>query len=241
MDINIGDKVKFLTSVGGGTVSGFRKGGYILVEDEDGFEIPVRETEIVKTSHPPKGGDSMSSENKNNNDTVPKRVEYGIPPADANVPEDDYVKSLEKRIIRLEMMVHQLENRIERLESVKVQQKAEREKQNQRLAAAGKAKAERESKSADDILEVDLHIDQLLDNTTGMGAKDIKDYQIKVFKEVMEAHKGQKGKRIVFIHGNGDGVLRKSILTELKYSYKQCQWQDASFQQYGFGATMVII
>ena len=43
------------------------------------------------------------------------------------------------------------------------------------------------------------------------------------------------------IHGNGDGVLRKAILTELKYSYKTCRHQDASFQQYGFGATMVTI
>ena len=44
---NIGDKVRFLNDIGGGKVSGFQKGGIILVEDDDGFEIPVREQEVV--------------------------------------------------------------------------------------------------------------------------------------------------------------------------------------------------
>ena len=36
-------------------------------------------------------------------------------------------------------------------------------------------------------------------------------------------------------------VLRKAILQELKYKYKNYESQDASFREYGFGATMVII
>ena len=51
----------------------------------------------------------------------------------------------------------------------------------------------------------------------------------------------KKGQKIVFIHGKGDGVLRKGILQELKYKYKNYQSQDASFREYGFGATMVTI
>ena len=51
----------------------------------------------------------------------------------------------------------------------------------------------------------------------------------------------QKEQKIVFIHGKGDGVLRKAILQELKYKYKNYESQDASFREYGFGATMVII
>ena len=39
---------------------------------------------------------------------------------------------------------------------------------------------------------------------------------------------------IVFIHGKGDGVLRKAILQELKYKYKNYESQDASFREYGF-------
>ena len=57
----------------------------------------------------------------------------------------------------------------------------------------------------------------------------------------MELYKHQQGKRIVFIHGKGEGVLRKAVLDELKRKYPRCKWQDASFQEYGFGATQVII
>lgn len=39
----------------------------------------------------------------------------------------------------------------------------------------------------------------------------------------------------------GEGVLRNAILKELKYKYKNCDVQDASFREYGFGATQVTI
>ena len=34
-----GDKVRFLSEVGGGKVAGFQGKNIVLVEDEDGFEI----------------------------------------------------------------------------------------------------------------------------------------------------------------------------------------------------------
>lgn len=92
-----------------------------------------------------------------------------------------------------------------------------------------------------DIIEVDLHIDELLDDTHGMGNKEMLDYQLGKFREVMEANKHKREQKIVFIHGKGDGVLRKAVLDELKRKYSNCRCQDASFQEYGFGATMVTI
>lgn len=90
-------------------------------------------------------------------------------------------------------------------------------------------------------LEVDLHIDALLDDTTGLGHKEMLDYQLSKFHEVMETYGHEREKKIVFIHGKGDGVLRKALIEALKYRYKTCRYQDASFQEYGFGATMVTI
>ena len=90
-------------------------------------------------------------------------------------------------------------------------------------------------------IEVDLHAHELLETTAGMSAGDIKEYQLGVFRKTMDEHIKEKGRRIVFIHGKGDGILRNAIITELKHHYKSCTYQDASFQQYGFGATMVII
>ena len=92
-----------------------------------------------------------------------------------------------------------------------------------------------------DILEIDLHAHELLDTTAGMSNSEILNYQLDVFRKTLEEYKNKKGQKIVFIHGKGDGVLRKSILQELKYKYKNYESQDASFREYGFGATMVIV
>ena len=88
---------------------------------------------------------------------------------------------------------------------------------------------------------VDLHIDKLLDNTIGMSHADILNYQMEKFKESLEKYRGEKGAKIIFIHGKGDGVLRHSIINILNYQYKKYQYQDASFQEYGYGATQVTI
>ena len=66
-------------------------------------------------------------------------------------------------------------------------------------------------------------------------------YQVDRFHAVMEEYADRKGQRIVFIHGKGEGVLRAAIEKELKTRYKSCEYQDASFREYGFGATMVKI
>ncbi|MDP4270627.1 MAG: DUF2027 domain-containing protein [Bacteroidota bacterium] len=91
------------------------------------------------------------------------------------------------------------------------------------------------------ILEIDLHINNLLDNTAGLSNADMIQYQMDKFREVMTENQKIKGRKIVFIHGKGEGVLRKAILDELKSKYKSCTYQDASFREYGFGATMVTI
>ncbi len=91
------------------------------------------------------------------------------------------------------------------------------------------------------IIEVDLHSQELLDTTAGMSSGDILQYQLDKFHAVLEEHKGKRGQRIVFIHGKGEGVLRSEIENQLKTRYKSYYYQDASFREYGFGATLVMI
>lgn len=90
-------------------------------------------------------------------------------------------------------------------------------------------------------VEVDLHADALLDTTAGLEPRDILDYQLRTFRATMEKYARHRGRKIVFIHGKGEGVLRAAIVKELKSRYRTCRWQDASFREYGFGATMVTI
>lgn len=96
-------------------------------------------------------------------------------------------------------------------------------------------------KKREELIEVDLHINALLDDTSGMTHGDMLNYQIDVFRKAMDEHIVESGRKIVFIHGKGDGVLRSAILKDLKSRYKGCSWQDASFREYGFGATLVTI
>ena len=60
-------------------------------------------------------------------------------------------------------------------------------------------------------------------------------------RRVLDRYKTNKGQKIIFIHGKGEGVLRQAIIHELNYKYKHFQYQDASFQEYGYGATQVTI
>ena len=91
------------------------------------------------------------------------------------------------------------------------------------------------------IVEIDLHADELLETMVGMENKDILEYQLDVFRKTMEEYKLHRGQKIVFIHGKGEGVLRQRIIWELQTKYKRHHHQDASFKQYGYGATMVTI
>ena len=45
--MRIGDRVRFLNEIGGGRVAGFQGKNIVLVEDEDGFQVPMLMTEVV--------------------------------------------------------------------------------------------------------------------------------------------------------------------------------------------------
>jgi hypothetical protein len=45
--MKIGDQVRFLSEVGGGRVAGFQGKNIVLVEDEDGFQMPMLINEVV--------------------------------------------------------------------------------------------------------------------------------------------------------------------------------------------------
>jgi hypothetical protein len=92
-----------------------------------------------------------------------------------------------------------------------------------------------------DIVEVDLHIKELLDNTTGLSNKEILDIQLEKVESEMRAAIQSNVKRIVFIHGLGQGVLKLEVVKLLQSKFSKYYFQDASFREYGYGATMVIL
>ena len=91
------------------------------------------------------------------------------------------------------------------------------------------------------LIEVDLHIGELTDSLTGMEPKDMLEMQLGAVRKHMKANCSRIGQKLVFIHGKGEGVLRKAVLDLLKKEYPKAELQDASFREYGFGATLVTI
>lgn len=92
-----------------------------------------------------------------------------------------------------------------------------------------------------EVVEIDLHINELIDNSAGLSNGEILEIQKeKVLSEMKTAI--QTGvKKIVFIHGVGQGVLKQEVLKLLKTKFGKYYTQDASFKEYGYGATMVIL
>lgn len=96
-------------------------------------------------------------------------------------------------------------------------------------------------KRAAEIVEVDLHINELLDNSTGLSNSDILALQIEKVESEMKLAIQSGVRKIVFIHGIGQGVLKQEVTNILKSKFRKYYFQDASFKEYGFGATMVIL
>ncbi len=365
--MKIGDRVRFLNDVGGGIITGFQKGNIVLVEDEDGFDIPVMASDVVVVTTDDYNiakVNTIERDTSSNNQRKPKIVipsdDVEIDPADKDItykpkPEEradgeqlnvllafvpvdiqnfskttfecylindcnyyiNYAYMSQENAsyklrsqgtiepntkIFIEEVTHSMLNEIERvavqlfaykedkpflpkpsihvelrIDSTKffkfhtfreglffdeptlefhivkddkairplvVDSQALEEsmltKREERRERPERARISKRS-NVKDIIEVDLHAHELLETTAGMSAGDIKEYQLGVVRNTLDSHLKDKGRKIVFIHGKGEGVLRNAIINELKHKYKRCSFQDASFQQYGFGATMVIV
>ncbi len=104
-----------------------------------------------------------------------------------------------------------------------------------------KTNANKKKKSIDksQILEVDLHIHHLIPSEKGMSNFEILGLQLKIAKSKLELAIKKKNQKIVFIHGIGEGVLRRELHLLLK-KYP-VEYHEGSYQKYGQGATEVVI
>ncbi|MCX7954084.1 MAG: DUF2027 domain-containing protein [Bacteroidales bacterium] len=92
------------------------------------------------------------------------------------------------------------------------------------------------------IVEVDLHIEALLNDYKNLSPYQILNIQLAHFRKKMEECIDDKNvKRVVFIHGVGNGTLKLEICKILQKEYAHYDYQDAPYSEYGEGATMVIL
>jgi hypothetical protein len=91
----------------------------------------------------------------------------------------------------------------------------------------------------DGHFEVDLHIEELIDDASGMDNASMIQYQLRHFNKCLDEAKNRKLWKFIAIHGVGKGVLRNEIRQLIKS--EGLKFQDASYQRYGYGATEVLM
>ncbi|HBF88085.1 MAG TPA: hypothetical protein DDX39_05535 [Bacteroidales bacterium] len=92
-----------------------------------------------------------------------------------------------------------------------------------------------------DLMEVDLHIEKLIEKYVGMSNSEILIHQISHFRTKLEYAMLNNVRKIVFIHGVGNGTLKHELRKTLTEFYPDLKFQDASFMEYGYGATLVFL
>ncbi|MDO4880594.1 MAG: Smr/MutS family protein [Capnocytophaga sp.] len=90
------------------------------------------------------------------------------------------------------------------------------------------------------IMEIDLHIEQLVENPRGMQNYEMLTKQLNVARYQLEFALMNNFQKVIFIHGVGEGVL-KMELEYLLSRYEAISFYDADYSKYGQGATEVYI
>jgi len=80
------------------------------------------------------------------------------------------------------------------------------------------SKQKQELQSLD--IEVDLHIHELVDNENGLSNADMLQIQMQKFRTELEKAIDERRRKIIFIHGIGNGVLKMELRKELDTKYK---------------------
>lgn len=90
------------------------------------------------------------------------------------------------------------------------------------------------------VAEVDLHLHELIDNEKSLNDAEKLTYQLAFFERRLNAAIRDGKKKLIVIHGVGEGILREEVRKVLQY-YDNVQFHDADMRRYGAGATEVII
>lgn len=87
---------------------------------------------------------------------------------------------------------------------------------------------------------VDLHIGEIVDNIAGLSSHDMFLLQIRHFEKTLKSAMDNKFRKVTYIHGIGNGVLKNAIVEKLK-DYEGLEDKSASLAEYGHGAIDVLI
>lgn len=87
---------------------------------------------------------------------------------------------------------------------------------------------------------VDLHVGEIVDNIAGLSSHDMFLLQLNHFVKTLESGLANNFRKITYIHGIGNGILKNAIIEKLK-DYEGLENNSASLADYGQGAIDVIL
>lgn len=88
--------------------------------------------------------------------------------------------------------------------------------------------------------EIDLHIEELVDSKSGLTNSEILSIQLESFEKEIQYCLSNGIKKLIVIHGVGNGKLKQEIISVLK-TIDDISYYDASYKNYGYGATEIMI
>jgi dsDNA-specific endonuclease/ATPase MutS2 len=88
-------------------------------------------------------------------------------------------------------------------------------------------------------MEINLHIEELLDNYSRMSNAEIVQVQLRHFTKALDKAISGHYKKLIVIHGVGNGRLKQEVRAIL--DSENITYYDASYAKYGFGATEVVL
>jgi dsDNA-specific endonuclease/ATPase MutS2 len=100
--------------------------------------------------------------------------------------------------------------------------------------------SKRKLKGSDLTLEIDLHIENLVNSHRFLTNGEIIVIQLNHFQSKLEYAIRKKMQKVIIIHGVGNGILKTEIRKILS-NYSSISYYDAPFHKYGYGATEVRI
>jgi hypothetical protein len=86
--------------------------------------------------------------------------------------------------------------------------------------------------------EIDLHIEELIDSHKNLTNYEILSIQLERFEKEMDYCVNNGIKKLITIHGVGNGKLKQEIISILK-TINGIKFFDASYKEYGYGATEI--
>lgn len=87
---------------------------------------------------------------------------------------------------------------------------------------------------------VDLHIGELVDNIAGLSNHDMFNLQMEYFSKSLESAIANDYRKVTFIHGVGNGVLKNAIIRAIE-EYEGLENKIASISKFGVGAVDILI